>query len=197
MFKRTLSSTTALITLAAASSTALAHGGHSGAGGFVSGFEHPLFGPDHLLAMVAVGLLAARARGRALWLFPLCFVGLMAAGGLIALAGIGQGTAAIEWAIALSVLVFGLMIAVLPKVSLSLGAAVVGLFAVFHGHAHIAEMSGSVGGYMPGMLLATALLHAAGVGVGLGLGRLANGWALRLSGGAVAAGFVLLVAGVL
>ncbi|MFC3225857.1 HupE/UreJ family protein [Marinibaculum pumilum] len=150
---------------------AAAHTGHAAAAGayatgFFSGFLHPLGGLDHLLAMVAVGLFAAILGGRALWLVPAAFLGTMVAGGLLALAGITLPF--VELGIALSVLVLGLALAFRIRLA-TLGAmALVGFFALFHGHAHGAEMPAAASSlaYVGGFLLATALLHGAGMLVG-------------------------------
>ena len=195
-------------------SSLLAHAapdlGHAHHSPLCAGFMHPIFGLDHLLAMLTVGLLAARAwqgtpawsngdgpvdglpeawRSRAAcWLLPASFVGLMFMGA--ALAAVGVPAPGAEWFISASVLVFALALAVLPRVPLVGGAVVVGVFALFHGHAHIAEIGGhAMGPYMAGMLTGTALLHAAGLGVGLLALRLHQPLVLRVAGGVVAAGF--------
>ena len=174
---------------------ALAHPGHD-AGGFAHGLVHPLGGLDHVLTMVAVGLYAALLGGRALWLVPATFVGVMAIGG--ALGAAGYPLPYVETGIALSVIVLGLAVAL--RVSLpTLGAmALAGLFAIFHGHTHGAEMPLGVSGvtYAAGFMLATALLHGAGIAIGLVAGRLAEhvGWRVaQAAGGAMAlAGIALL-----
>lgn len=172
---------------------AYAHPGH-GAATFGSGLIHPFAGLDHLLAMVAVGLLAARSGGRGLWMLPASFVGFMLVGGLLGLGGIGSRVEPVEWAIAGSVLVFGLMIALLRTVPLAAAGAIVALFALFHGHAHIVEMlHGSALGYMAGMLLGTAILHGAGLAGGITLQRVAEGRYLRLAGAVVAIGFLWVI----
>lgn len=132
---------------------------------------------------------------------PAAFVGMMFIGGLLAMMGVpgvADGSPVVEWAIALSVLVFGLMVAAMPKVDARAGAIVVGVFALFHGHAHIAEMAaGSIAAYQAGMLIGTALLHAVGVTVGLALMNARTDTWLRAAGGAVAACFFLLVTGII
>ncbi len=181
--------------LVAIPGAALAHPGHD-AGGFAHGLVHPLGGLDHVLAMVAVGLYAALPGGRALWLVPATFVGVMAIGG--ALGAAGYPLPYVETGIALSVIVLGLAVAL--RVSLpTLGAmALAGLFAIFHGHTHGAEMPLGVSGvtYAAGFMLATALLHGAGIAIGLVAGRLAEhgGWRVaQAAGGAMAlAGIALL-----
>ena len=153
------------IALIAASSSALAHPGH-GADSFLHGFAHPFAGPDHLLAMLAVGLWAARFAGRARWALPIAFVSFMAL-------GMGVALPMVEPVIALSVLVLGLGAAVGSRLPVVAAAGVTALFALFHGHAHFAEMpaDASLAGFALGMLSATALLHAAGLLLALQLVR--------------------------
>lgn len=140
--------------------TALAHPGHESAS-FFSGFGHPIGGLDHLLAMLAVGLLAARQVGRARWALPVAFVVAMLAGA--GLSALGVALPAVESGIALSVLVLGLLIALVAKLPVAVAAPLVAVFALFHGHAHHAEMGeGSLFAFTAGFALATALLHAAG-----------------------------------
>ncbi|MBS0210048.1 MAG: HupE/UreJ family protein [Planctomycetes bacterium] len=173
-----------------------AHPGHDG-DGFASGFLHPLLGYDHLLAMVAVGLLAVRWGGCAVWIAPVTFISCLALGG--ALAAWHVPLPGLEYGIVLSVLVLGLMIAGTNLVPLGFGAVLVGAFAIFHGYAHIAEIAPgeSLVRYTAGFLLASVLLHAGGVLAGLTLARWADVRALRLTGGAIAAAGVWLLASVL
>ena len=126
------------IALLLAPSVAFAHPGHGEAGSLLAGFLHPLSGLDHLLAMTAVGLFAAHLGGRALWAVPATFVAVMALGGVSGAAGISLPF--VETAIALSVVIFGLMIfsGMAPPVLAAM--ALVGIFAIFHGHAHGTEM---------------------------------------------------------
>jgi urease accessory protein len=182
-----------VVGVAAYSAPAHAHPGH-GPADFGSGLLHPFAGLDHLLAMVAVGLLAARVSGRGRWLLPGSFVGFMLAGALVGLAGHGPDVASIEWVIAASVLVFGLMVALLPRVPLTASALIVAAFALFHGYAHAVEMGhGSATMYMTGMLVGTAFLHSAGLFGGLALERVGEGRYIRAAGAAVAAAFLLVV----
>lgn len=175
---------------------ASAHTGVGDVQGFVHGFTHPLGGIDHLLAMVMVGVLAVQLGGRALWAVPCAFVTLMAVGGAMGLAGVDLPF--VEVAIATSVLVLGLAIALQLQAPVSAVVALVGGFAVFHGFAHGAEMPDSVGAisYGAGFILATALLHCAGLGLGSAIGRLAKSRSsvvLRTMGaGAALAGIGLL-----
>jgi urease accessory protein len=174
---------------------ALAHPGHLDASGFSHGFMHPVGGLDHVLAMIAVGLYAALLGGRALWLVPTSFVGVMAIGGALGMAGVALPYA--ELAIALSVVVLGLAIALRLSLPTLAAMTLVGAFAIFHGYAHGAQMPADAAGlgYAAGFVLATALLHGAGVAFGLSASRLADDrWRVaQLSGGAIAlAGIALL-----
>lgn len=175
-----------------------AHTGAGGASGLAYGFGHPLGGLDHLLAMVGVGLFASVLGGRALWLVPAAFLAMMAAGGALGFAGVGLPY--VELGIALSVVVIGGALAFGTALPLALAIALVGGFAVFHGHAHGTEMPAALSGlaYGLGFMAATALLLAAGLALGFGLDRLAGtasrglaragGAVLGLSGVAILAG---------
>ena len=157
------------IALLLAPSVALAHPGHGEGGSLLGGFIHPFVGIDHLLAMTAVGLFAAHLGGRALWAVPTTFVAVMALGGVFGAAGVSLPFT--ETAIALSVLVFGFVIfsGMTPPVLAAM--ALVGIFAIFHGHAHGTEMP--VGGsgvvYGIGFMVATTLLHGFGITLGLAI----------------------------
>ncbi len=131
-----------------------------------AGFVHPFTGLDHLLAMLAVGLWAAQLGGRWTWAVPLAFVASMALGGALGFAGVNLPF--VEPMIAASVLVLGLLVALQVRLRYS-GLVLVGAFAIFHGIAHAAEMPAETPRlvYAAGFVLATALLHAAGVGLGL------------------------------
>jgi len=155
--------------------------------GFVNGLAHPLTGLDHLCAMVAVGLWAAQRGGRALWLMPLAFVSVMAAGGVLGMAAVPMPF--VEPAILASVLVLGLLVAASVRLPLAAGAALVGWFALFHGYAHGAEMPRSASGlaYGLGFVAATAGLHFLGIGLGLLAQRLGSARMVRWAGGAIAA----------
>ena len=160
--------------LAAGTLPAFAHLDPVEHGSFAAGLSHPLFGTDHILAMVAVGLwaalLAQSTERRALWLVPAAFVGTMIAGFLAAM--VGAPLPFVEPVILASVVVIGLLAAVALNVPVAMAMAMVGFFAFFHGHAHGGEIGeAGAGAYAAGFALATALLHAAGVALGLGLGR--------------------------
>jgi urease accessory protein len=143
---------------------------HTGTGsGAMAGFLHPLIGLEHLLAMVTVGLLSAQLGGRAIWSVPATFVGVMALGGMLGLAGVNLPL--VKFGIAVSVLVLG--IALLAKAGFPewLAMAFVALFAVFHGHAHGADLPAvtsaiDVIAYVVGFLVSTAGLHVIGALVG-------------------------------
>ena len=164
--------------LAAGTLPAFAHLDPVAHGSFAAGFSHPLFGADHILAMVAVGLWAALLGGRALWLVPAAFVATMTAGFGGAL--IGAPLPLVEPVILASVVTIGLLAAMALRVPTGAAMAMVGFFAFFHGHAHGGEL-GAAGAlsFAVGFAAATALLHAAGVAAGLGLGRWLTGEAGR------------------
>ena len=176
---------------------ALAHTGHADANGLVHGFIHPATGIDHVLAMIAVGVLAAQLGGRALWLVPLSFVAVMAFAGALGMAGIHLPF--VEVGVALSVVVLGLAIAFPLNLSTVATMALVGFFALFHGHVHGAEMPSAMSAlpYAAGFVAATALLHAIGVGLGLLFGFEGERFGRRVvqtGGGAMALfGLVILV----
>lgn len=167
--------------------------------GLMHGLTHPMLGLDHLLAMLAVGILAARCVKRSqILIAPASFVALMAAGAGIALLGVtSSALVGAEWMITTSLLAFGLLIAVMPRINAYAAAIIVGLFATAHGYAHISELHGSVIGYTTGMLVGTALLHVAGIAMGLGLMKLPTAAPLRLSGAAIAAVGLALTLGVM
>jgi len=167
---------------------AMAHA-HVGAGntsGFSHGFWHPLGGLDHLCAMIAVGLWAAQMGGRSLWAVPLTFVAVMALGGALGMAGVQIPFA--EQGIVISVLTLGVLIAASARLALAPSIILVGLFAVFHGYAHGAEMPATASGleYGIGFVLATALIHLCGIGIGIGIQRLASAVFVRFAGAAIA-----------
>lgn len=164
---------------------AYAHVGAGDTHSFSYGFMHPIGGLDHILAMVAVGMLAANLGGRALWAVPLSFVAAMAFGGYLGV--LAAEVPFVELGIALSVIVFGLAIASNVRLPIVIAMALVGVFAIFHGHAHGEEMPGDASGaaYAIGFMLATALLHIGGIALGVGIQQIgAAHWsrAARISG---------------
>lgn len=167
-------------------SLALAHPGH-GTGSFVAGLAHPLSGADHVLAMVAVGLLAAQIGGRALWALPLAFVGAMLAGGTMGQAGLPMP--AVEPMILASVVILGVLVAMATRLPLAMSVPMIALFGAAHGWAHAAEgPAGGIAAFAAGFTLVTVGLHAAGIAAGRGLSAMA----LRGAGGiAAVAGIAL------
>jgi urease accessory protein len=157
-----LSSVAALLVLGA--SPAFAHPGHLETSSFLAGIAHPLSGIDHIAVMIAVGLWAALKGGRALWVWPAAFVGLMLVGGALGMAHVALPY--VEPGILASVVALGLLVALAVDLPVITGAAIVGVFALFHGHAHGSEVAENLGGieYMAGFAVATATLHLVGIG---------------------------------
>jgi len=175
------------LALALASTPAAAHTG-SMQGGFVGGLAHPLFGLDHIIAMVAVGLWGAFLGPPAIWLLPVVFPLVMAAGGVVGILGVPlPGT---EIGIALSAVVLGLMVMLAARPPLAVAAMLVGAFAVFHGYAHGAELPPGADAvtYCIAFVIATGLLHLAGVAFGLSARWPAGRFVVRAAGGAIALG---------
>lgn len=188
MFKR-LAATATIIAASTAPAFAHVSADH---GSLASGLAHPFSGADHLLAMVAVGLWAFQLGGRARFAVPASFVALMLAGFGLAQAGVALPF--VEPAIAASVIGLGLLVALMVRVPVAAASAVVGVFALFHGHAHGTELaSGSALGFGLGFVVSTALLHAAGLFGGLTLSR--HGASARIAGGLTAAAGAALVLG--
>jgi len=177
---------------------ALAHAEGAAAGSsFLTGFLHPIRGIDHVLAMFAIGLWGSQLGMPAIWVLPVAFPLVMAFGGALGIAGVPlPGT---EIGIAISVVALGSVIAlnVRPPVGAALGLAA--FFAIFHGHAHGAELPGQAGAiaYSAGFVLATGLIHLSGIAVGLVM-HLPRGPALvRIGGGVIALAGVWLLAGLI
>jgi urease accessory protein len=188
----------ALAAVVLAATPALAHTYGAGGAGFWAGLSHPIGGLDHLLAMVAVGLWAIQLGGRALWAVPAGFVIAMTAGAAFALAGIG--VPAVEFGIAGSVVLLGLLVAGAARMPTVASCGIVMVFALFHGHAHGMELPAAANPalYGLGFVSATAALHATGVGLGLIGGRFGAAlgrWSLRAAGAAVAASGLAILAG--
>ncbi len=175
----------------AATLPAFAHLDPGEHGSFAAGFSHPLFGLDHILAMIAVGLWAATQGGKAIWMVPVAFVGTMALGFAAAIGGMPLPF--VEPVILASVIFIGIAVALAMPIPTPAVAALVGFFAFFHGHAHGGEL-GEAGAweFAIGFILATAFLHAIGIGAGLLLGRFGGRLLPRLAGAATALGGVWL-----
>ncbi|MDA8752588.1 HupE/UreJ family protein [Halieaceae bacterium] len=166
--------------------TASAHEASGIAGGFSSGFMHPILGWDHVAAMVAVGLWGAVLRQPAIWILPVTFPLVMAIGGALGVAGIPLP--GVEIGIASSALILGMLVLAAARPPLWLAAVVVASFAIFHGHAHGTELPHAVSplAYSLGFVLSTGMLHLCGIAFGL-LTRWRAGTLAVRAGGAVIA----------
>ena len=152
--------------LAICAGPALAHSENGVAIDFWGGFTHPIFGPDHVIAMVAVGLWGAFLGDPAIWLLPVMFPLVMAAGGALGIVGVPLP--GVETGIALSAIMLGGMVAFAAKPPLWVAAVVVGAFAIFHGHAHGAELpiGADAFAFSMGFVMATGMLHLGGIAFG-------------------------------
>jgi urease accessory protein len=173
---------------------AFAHVQRGEAVGFLTGFLHPLSGPDHVLAMLAVGLWGAQLGAPAIWVLPVAFPMVMALGGMLGLLGVPLPGA--EYGIAASGVLLGAAVMLELRPPLALAAVLVGFFAVFHGHAHGVELPAGQSAllYSMGFVVATGCLHVAGIGVGT-----VHRWSwgrsfLRAAGAAIALGGVFFMA---
>jgi urease accessory protein len=186
-----------LLLIATSSAPAHAHaGGGDVASGLVGGLLHPLTGADHVAAMVAVGLWGALLGAPALWLLPVAFPLVMAAGGVLGIAGVPLPRT--EIGIALSAIVLGLMVMFAVRAPLVIAVTVVATFAIFHGYAHGAELppGADAVAFSAGFVVATGLLHLAGIGLGYAGIELAARWpvgraVVRLAGAAIAVAGVI------
>jgi urease accessory protein len=174
-----------LLATLVAPSLAHAHVGVSETGEFLHGIGHPLSGVDHICAMIAVGFWAAQMAGRSVWAIPLTFITVMALGGVLGMMDLKVPF--VETGIVVSLLTFGVLIAASIRLPLATNIAIVGLFAIFHGQAHGAEMPGtsSAIAYGAGFLIATAFLHASGIGLGIAIQNLASPKIIRFAGIAI------------
>jgi urease accessory protein len=173
------------LSLAALASRALAHVETGQATGFLAGLAHPVSGLDHVLAMVAVGLWGAQLGAPAIWLLPVTFPIVMALGGLLGLLGVPLP--GVEVGIAASAILLGAAVMTERRLPLYAAAALVGFFAVFHGHAHGTELPPGQSGllYSLGFVVATGCLHAVGIAIGAIHRWPAGRIALRIAGGGV------------
>ena len=162
---------------------------------FAAGFAHPFNGLDHVAVMVAVGLWAALKAGRAIWLWPTAFIGVMMIGGALGMAHVQVPL--VEPAILASVVALGLLLALAVDLPLAVGAAIIGAFALFHGHAHGSEAGEIISGaeYMAGFATATATLHAMGIALAIGVVRLRAPGLIRVAGAACVVFGLALAAG--
>jgi urease accessory protein len=171
--------------------TAAAHLQQGGATGFLTGFQHPISGFDHVLAMVAVGLWGAQLGAPAIWVLPVAFPLVMAMGGMLGLMGVP--VPGIEFGIAASAILLGAAVMFEVRAPLFVTALLVGVFAIFHGYAHGTELPPGQSAvlYSMGFVIATGCLHALGIGIGA-----VHRWTwgqrvVRAAGGVVAVGGVL------
>jgi urease accessory protein len=194
--KKVLNVALAAASLLLLTQAAQAHPGHATTG-FTNGILHPLTGIDHIAAMVAVGLWATQLGKRALWQIPTAFVTMMIAGACFAFAGLHIPY--VEQGIAASVLVLGLLIVFAFRMPTWAGMLLVGLFATFHGWAHGSEMhpQSSALTFALGFILATLILHAAGLALGLLFKNFKHPLYTRLAGVGLVACAALLFMGIL
>jgi urease accessory protein len=184
----------AVFAATAATAPAIAHTAGV-VGGFLGGVAHPLFGLDHIVAMVAVGLWGVFLGAPAIWLLPIVFPLVMAFGGVLGI--VGMPLPAVEIGIATSAIVLGLMVAASARPPLWIAAILVGAFAIFHGHAHGVELppGADAVAFSAGFVIATGLLHLTGIAFGLlarwPVGRIA----VRTAGVAIATVGIVLLAG--
>jgi len=186
---------TAFLLIVPTCSPAFAHTG-SGSGGFVGGFLHPVFGPDHVVAMVAVGLWGAFLGPPAIWLLPIVFPLVMAGGGVLGILGVPLP--GVEIGIAISAIVLGLMVALAARPPLWVAAVLVGAFAIFHGHAHGGELPPGTDAvaFSVGFVVATGLLHLTGIAFGLLARWPAGRLTVRAAGGAIALAGLAFLSGI-
>jgi urease accessory protein len=170
--------------------SAFAHIQQAEAAGFLTGLLHPISGLDHVLAMVAVGLWGAQLGVPAIWVLPVAFPLVMAMGGMLGLMGVP--VPGIEYGIAASAILLGAAVAFELRPRIVIAAVLIGVFAIFHGHAHGTELPPGQSAllYSMGFVIATGCLHALGIGIGA-----VHGWTwgqklLRTAGAAVAIGGV-------
>ena len=168
------------------SGAAVAHTEGGIAGGFAAGFTHPLFGWDHVVAMVAVGLWGAFLGMPAIYILPIVFPLVMVLGGVLGILGVPVPF--VETGIAMSAIVLGLLVALAVRAPNWIAAVVVGIFAIFHGHAHGTELPGAANAvaYSAGFVTATGLLHLTGIGFGMLTKWPQGNWIVRGGGIAIA-----------
>ena len=187
----------AVASLTCAAAAASAHSDSADAGGFLSGYIHPLSGLDHLLAMVAVGIWGATLGRPLIWALPIAFPLMMVVGGVLGIARVPLPF--VQAGVATSVIALGLAIALAWRAPIPASIAIVAVFAIFHGHAHGTELpsTGQPAAYAAGFVVSTGLLHLAGIAIGL-LKSLSYGEKLlRAAGAAIAATGAWILLGVI
>lgn len=174
----------------------LAHDGDGSVGGLAAGFLHPLTGLDHVVAMVAVGLWGCILGGRAIWQLPVVFPLVMALGGFLGVLQVPLPL--VETGIALSGIVLGLLVACAVRLPMTAAWGIVGLFAIFHGHAHGTELPDATNPmvYAVGFVIATGLLHLAGIGFGSLWDNRRGRHAVRAAGGGIALAGIAFLTGI-
>jgi urease accessory protein len=194
--KRTARLSLTILVLSIACGAASAHTANGAIGGFTAGFMHPILGWDHVIAMVAVGMWGAFLGRPAIWILPVVFPLVMAVGGALGVAGVPLP--AVETGIAMSAIVLGAMVALAARPPLWVAAVIVGTFAIFHGHAHGAELPEAADplAYSLGFVFATGLLHLGGIAFGLVVKWPAGKVAVRVGGAAIATAGVAFLTGV-
>lgn len=187
MTRRTIA-VAASVLFCAFAQNALAHLLEGQAAGFATGFLHPISGFDHVLAMVAVGLWGAQLGAPAIWVLPVAFPLVMAVGGLLGF--IGVPVPGVEYGIAASAVLLGAAVALRVRPPLAVAAVLVGLFAIFHGHAHGTELPTGQNAmlYSIGFVVATGCLHAVGIGIGAAHRFEWGEWLIRIAGAVVSIG---------
>jgi urease accessory protein len=175
-----------LLTLLLYAQAVQAHVHKGEAVSFLSGLKHPIFGLDHVVAMIAVGLWGAQLGAPAIWVLPVAFPMVMAFGGTLGL--LGLPLPGMEIGIAASAILLGAAVMMELRPPIALAAALVGFFAIFHGYAHGSELPAGQSGllYSIGFVMATGCLHAVGISIGL-----VHRWnwgqrSLRVAGAAIA-----------
>ena len=170
------------VLLALTADPAFAHVSAGSTASFAAGVAHPLTGVDHIAVMLAVGLWAALKGGRALWVWPATFVGMMLIGGALGMAHVPLPY--VEPAILASVVALGILVMLAIDLPVWAGPLVIGAFAVFHGYAHGSEVAEAVSGaqYMAGFAVATGSLHAFGIGFALLMNRIHARALVRVAG---------------
>jgi urease accessory protein len=166
-------------------------------GGFGSGFEHPLTGPDHFLAMFAVGLWGAQMGGRLVWTLPVTFPLIMVVGGITGM--LGWSLSGTEIGIALSILTLGMAIALAWHPAEWMAICLIAFFALCHGYAHGVELplAADPADYAIGFVVATGMIHLSGIGIGLALNKPMGGRLTRMLGALIGiSGIYFLVASI-
>jgi urease accessory protein len=186
-----------LALFACTTAPALAHTDEGVAGGFAAGFMHPLGGLDHLLAMASVGIWGAFLGRPLIWALPVAFPLIMVVGGVLGILGVPLPL--VEVGVSGSVIALGLAIALAWRAPVPIAVAIIAIFALFHGYAHGTELPEAAApeAYATGFVLATGLIHLAGIAAGLLLGMRGGDVALRGAGGLIALTGVWIMAGTL